>query len=110
MKIHNLLPMLIAASAVSASSAITPADAQANYYTSPQYQAEEQAFRARQNQGAAIHETFGEQSPQFWSWKAQDNSMKGVQSNPYGYGYKYNPYYAGINTYDSYTMPLNWWY
>lgn len=102
MKIKNILPLLITAGAVSAFAVITPAEAQYNYYTSPQYQAEEQAFRARQNQGAAIHETFGEQSPAFFNWKMQDNAMKGIQSNPYGY----NPYYGRINTYAS---PFQWW-
>lgn len=102
MKFKNIMPLLLTAGAVSAFAAITPAEAQYNYYTSPQYQAEEQAFRARQNQGSAIHETFGEWSPQFHSWKYQDNAMKGIQSNPYGY----NPYYGRINTYVS---PLGWW-
>lgn len=68
-----------------------PAMAQVNYYQTPQYQAEEQAFRARQNEGARLHEMFGEQSPQYQSWYARE---KGV-SPMYGY----NPYYG-------YSQPL----
>lgn len=100
MKTKIVLAMLIAAGSATAISAFSPAEAQANYYTSPAYQAEEQAFRARQNEGARIYETFGNDSPHYQSWLMREKGRTNV--NPY-----YNPYYGNINMYSS---PYSWWY
>lgn len=97
MTIKNTFLTLLALGAV----VITglPADAQYNYYTSPQYQAEEQAFRARQNEGARIHETFGENSPQYMNWHFREKG-----TIPYGYGYNGfmgQPYYGNARMYSN---------
>jgi hypothetical protein len=66
------------------------ANAQANYYTSPQYQAEEQAFRARQNEGSRLYETFGPNSGAYVNWQIREKGITGT-GNPYMFNV--NPYY-----------------
>jgi hypothetical protein len=93
MKMKKPLIVLFALGALMVTS--IPADAQYNYYTSPQYQAEEQAFRARQNEGARLHETFGENSPQYMNWYSREKGFV-----PYGYGFNnYGPYYGNTPTF-----------
>lgn len=91
MKIRTTVLSLLALGAVVFTG--MPADAQYNYYTSPQYQAEEQTFRARQNEGARLHETFGENSPQYLNWYVREKGRV-----PYAYGYNAftygQPYYG----------------
>lgn len=65
MKSKALPIMLIAL--IAASGAILPVTAQ-----TPAYQAEEQAFRARQNEGARLHDTHGANSQQFQQWSHQE--------------------------------------
>lgn len=100
MKIKTTILSLLALGAVLVTG--MPADAQYNYYTSPQYQAEEQAFRARQNEGARLHETFGESSPQYLNWYVRE---KGVV--PYQYGYGYNAFNYGQPFYGNTRMYSN---
>lgn len=70
----------------------TTAVAQMDYYHSPAYQAEEQAFRARQNEGARLHEMYGENSPQYGQWHLQEKGR--LPGNNFGYGYPYAPGYG----------------
>lgn len=39
------------------------------------YQAEEQAFRARQDEGARLHQTYGESSPQYQDWLRREKGI-----------------------------------
>lgn len=70
---------------------LAPAGAQVDYYHSPAYQAEEQAFRARQNQGAALYEQFGANSAPYANWYLQNKGVP-LNTNPYGLYSPYMPY------------------
>jgi hypothetical protein len=101
MKNNKSLIILVAGIAVTSFSAFSPASAQNNYYTSPAYQAEEQAFRARQNEGAKLHETFGESSPQYASWYGREKGYGpsyGYQNQSFG-PYSYGPSFGQTRSY-----------
>ncbi len=84
---------------------VQSAEAQTDYYHSPAYQAEEQAFRARQDEGARLHETFGEYSAPYFNWAQRERAIKGLgPSNPYQFGGGYPYQYGGANPYQMYTQ------
>ncbi len=84
------LSLLMAAASIALCA--VAANAQTDYYHSPAYQAEEQAFRARQNEGARLYETYGSNSGAYYNWQARENSFKGMPTNPYLFNQQYYPY------------------
>ncbi len=94
---QNLLFILIAAAAT-AFTAFSPAGADTDYYHSAAYQAEEQAFRARQDEGSRLTETYGSNSPQFLNWYAREKGTVVPQNNfAVNYSPYYQPYYGNLN-------------
>lgn len=80
-----LLAMLVASVAP-----LLPTTAQ----PSAAYQAEEQAFRARQEEGSRLHRTYGENSPQYQEWLHREKGSSASQQ-PY-------PAYQGNQGYPGY--------
>lgn len=73
--------------------ALLLAQTSATAQPSAAYQAEEQAFRARQNEGARLHQTYGENSPQYQEWLRREKGgatavPQQAPANPYPYGYQ----------------------
>lgn len=58
---------------------------------SSSYQSEEQAFRARQDEGARLHQTYGENSPQYQDWLRREKGG-GVQQSQYPPNQSYSGY------------------
>ncbi len=109
MKTNSLLLILIAAAATSFT-AFSPAGADTDYYHSAAYQAEEQAFRARQNEGAQLTETYGANSPQYQDWYAREHGTVSPYNSAALYNQGYYPsnqaYYANVNAPRSYSNPF----
>ncbi|MBY0549728.1 MAG: hypothetical protein K2W95_20810 [Candidatus Obscuribacterales bacterium] len=84
MKIKRL-PILLIASIV-ASFTLLPAKSQTHS------QAEEQAFRARQDEGSRLHQTYGEHSPQYQQWLQREKG--GIAPQQQYPAYRVNPDYS----------------
>lgn len=78
---------IILLSAAVAFFAMLPASSQTPYQT------EEQAFRARQDEGSRLHQTYGEHSPQYQQWLQREKGIAPSQQ-PYP-AYRENPNYSG---------------
>lgn len=89
---NNKLHLSLLAAAAVMIGCTLGASAQVNYYQTPAYQAEEQAFRARQNEGARLYEMYGQNSAPYLNWAVREKGLSPSYANPYNLYQQYYPY------------------